>query len=82
MLGQAKAHGGVLLQTQKMCEDCGAKHAHYGTSQTLGTPFRRGFLKTVVVLRRIAGAEVAVVLRLRQDTRRGNDAPPLPSRYA
>ena len=33
MLGQAKAHGGVLLQTQKMCEDCGAKHAHYGTSK-------------------------------------------------
>eukprot|EP01045_Picozoa_sp_COSAG04_P042423 COSAG04_NODE_13395_length_608_cov_0.673870_1_plen_55_part_10 len=55
MLGQAKAHGGVLLQTQKMCEDCGAKHAHYGTSHTLGAPLRRGFLKTVVVLRRIAG---------------------------
>ena len=33
VLGQAKAHGGVLLQTQKMCEDCGAKHAHYGTSK-------------------------------------------------
>ena len=68
--GQAKAHGGVLLQTQKMCEDCGAKHAHYGTSQTLGTPFHRGFLKTVVALRRAAGAKVAVVLRLRQETRR------------
>ncbi len=82
MWGQAKAHGGVLLQTQKMCEDCGAKHAHYGAPKPRHSFPSRISLKKVVVLRRAGGAEVAVVLRLRQDTRRGNDAPPLPSRYA